>query len=151
MKIVRGDLIELAKEGQFELIVHGCNCFCAMGAGIAKTIKKEFPEAYKADLQTQKGDKTKLGKISYAKVFIEGRELIVVNAYTQYSYRGSGKKVKYEAIGEAFNEIKSKFSGLKIGYPAIGAGLGGGDWDIISKIIEEELEGEDHTFVEFKP
>ncbi|MEO1217913.1 MAG: macro domain-containing protein [Bacteroidota bacterium] len=151
MKTVSGDLIELAKGGQFELIVHGCNCFCAMGAGIAKKIKKEFPGAYKADLETKKGDKTKLGEISYANVFIEDRKFIVVNAYTQYSYSGSGRKVKYEAIRKAFHEIKNKFSGLKIGYPAIGAGLGGGDWKIISKIIEEELEGEDHTFVEFNP
>ena len=33
---------------------------------------------------------------------------------------------------------------------AIGAGLAGGDWQKISKIIEEELKGEDHTFVEFQ-
>jgi len=28
---------------------------------------------------------------------------------------------------------------MKVGLPKIGAGLGGGDWSIISKIIEEEL------------
>jgi O-acetyl-ADP-ribose deacetylase (regulator of RNase III) len=38
---------------------------------------------------------------------------------------------------------------LEIGYPAIGAGLAGGDWQLISSIIEEELAGEDHTFVVF--
>jgi O-acetyl-ADP-ribose deacetylase (regulator of RNase III) len=38
---------------------------------------------------------------------------------------------------------------LRIGYPAIGAGLAGGDWEVISSIIEEELKGEDHTFVKF--
>ena len=32
-----------------------------------------------------------------------------------------------------------------------GAGLAGGDWDTISSIINEELEGEDHTLVVFKP
>jgi len=29
----------------------------------------------------------------------------------------------------------------------IGAGLAGGDWTVISKIINKELEGEDHTLV----
>ena len=48
-----------------------------------------------------------------------------------------------------FKKIKKNFSGLKIGYPAIGAGLAGGDWKKISKIIDKELQGEDHTFVEF--
>jgi hypothetical protein len=26
MKIIKGDLIELAKQGHFEDITHGCNC-----------------------------------------------------------------------------------------------------------------------------
>ena len=37
---------------------------------------------------------------------------------------------------------------LRIGYPKIGAGLAGGDWTIISKIIDEELKDIDHTLVE---
>jgi len=43
--------------------------------------------------------------------------------------------------------IKNDFSGKRIGYPLIGAGLAGGNWRIISKIIDEELNGEDHTLV----
>ena len=39
MKIIKGDLIKLALQGEFDVIVHGCNCFCTMGAGIAKSIK----------------------------------------------------------------------------------------------------------------
>ena len=35
----------------------------------------------------------------------------------------------------------------KIGMPKIGAGLGGGDWNIIKEIIEEELNGIDVTIV----
>jgi O-acetyl-ADP-ribose deacetylase (regulator of RNase III) len=55
MKKVKGDLIKLAKEGAFDLIIHGCNCFGTMGAGIARTIKSQFPVAYTADLDTKKG------------------------------------------------------------------------------------------------
>jgi len=61
MKEITGDLLALALQGQFDVIVHGCNCFCTMGAGIAKTIKKQFPEAYVADQNTQPADHTKLG------------------------------------------------------------------------------------------
>ena len=39
------------------------------------------------------------------------------------------------------------FSGKRIGYPKIGAGLAGGYWNIISKIIDKELEGENHSLV----
>jgi len=56
MKTIKGDLIALALSGKFDVIVHGSNCFCTMGAGIAKTIKETFPAAYRADLATKKGD-----------------------------------------------------------------------------------------------
>jgi O-acetyl-ADP-ribose deacetylase (regulator of RNase III) len=147
MKKINGDLISLAKNGQFDVIVHGCNCFNTMGAGIAKLIKSEFPEAYKADLKTEKGSKDKLGTISIAK----SGDLTIINAYTQHNWRGRGVKADYEAIRRAFREIKLQFSGCKIGYPAIGAGLAGGDWEVISQIISEELNGEDHTLVVYSP
>jgi O-acetyl-ADP-ribose deacetylase (regulator of RNase III) len=60
MKIVNGDLIELAKKGEFDVIVQGCNCQCRMGRGIALTIKQQFPEALAADYETTVGDQSKL-------------------------------------------------------------------------------------------
>ena len=147
MRKIKGDLIQLALEGEFNIIVHGCNCFCAMGAGIAKTVKQKFPEAYQADLKTESGNRNKLGEISWAE---SKSGLIIVNGYTQYHWKGRGKKVDYDALRQVFKKVKKNFSGQKIGYPAIGAGLAGGDWQIISRIIEEELEGEDHTFVEYR-
>ena len=42
MKIIKGDLIALANQGHFEVITHGCNCFCTMGAGIAVPMKQNF-------------------------------------------------------------------------------------------------------------
>lgn len=150
MKTIKGDLIQLAIDGEFDVIVHGCNCFNTMGAGIAKQIKATFPQAYNSDLQTEKGLKEKLGTISFAEVETKNGQLIIVNAYTQFHWKGIGKKVDYEAVKNCFKQIKKSFSGKKIGYPAIGAGLAGGDWNIISEIIEKELDGENHTFVEFE-
>ena len=74
--------------------------------------------------------------------------MAVVNAYTQYNF-GKVKRqyVDYDAVRSCFKEIKTTFSGHRIGFPLIGAGLGGGDWDVISRIIDEELEGEDFTLV----
>ncbi len=149
MRVIKGDLIQLALDGHFDVIVHGANCQCTMGAGIAKIIKQIFPKAFAADAQTKKGDPQKLGTISLAEVEREGRTLTVVNAYTQLHYRGAGVRVDYDAIRSAVRAIKTQFAGKRIGYPRIGAGLGGGDWDVISKIISEELRGEDHTLVEF--
>lgn len=151
MKTIHGDLIKLALEDKFDVIIHGCNCFCTMGAGIAKQIKEIFPEAYEADQKTEFGSKDKLGTYSSAKVTRENNEIIIINAYTQYSHGGSGILVDYEALRSVFKKIKSNFSGKRIGYPMIGAGLAKGDWNIISEIIDKKLNGEDHTLVEYKP
>ncbi len=150
MKIVQGDIIQLALNGDFDVIIHGCNCFCTMGAGIAKTIKQLFPAAYEADLKTTKGDKDKLGYYTFCRVTTENADFIITNAYTQYQWRGRNN-ADYDAIRNIFRRVATDFSGKRIGYPAIGAGLAGGDWDIISQIINEELKGEEHTFVQYVP
>ncbi|HFI1945001.1 TPA: macro domain-containing protein [Yersinia enterocolitica] len=149
MKVIEGDLLALALAGKFDVIVHGCNCFCTMQDGIAKTIKSVFPEAYKKDTETKFGDKGKLGNFSAVSITRDPITFIIINAYTQYDYRNGGKLVDYRAIESVFSRIRSAYSGLRIGFPQIGAGLGGGDWKIISKIIENALKGEDYTLVKF--
>jgi O-acetyl-ADP-ribose deacetylase (regulator of RNase III) len=79
----RGDLVKMAKRGEFDVILHGCNCWCEMGAGIAKAIRQGFPEAYQADLATTPGDWSKLGTCTVASSPVEGSEVDVVNAYIQ--------------------------------------------------------------------
>lgn len=151
MKAAKGDLLALAQQGQFDVIVHGCNCQCAMGAGIAKSIKALFPAAYKADCRTAKGDRSKLGTCSSAECPTPAGVVMVVNAYTQFHWRGRGVKADYEAIRSCMAWIKANCSGKRIGLPKIGAGLAGGDWPVISAIITGELADEDVTIVEYQP
>ncbi len=148
MKILTGDLLQFARMGVFDVIVHGANCQCTMGAGIAKAIRELFPEAYEADRATPKGERAKLGTISVGHVVRGDARFAVVNAYTQFHYRGPGVRVDCEAIRSSMLQVRTQFSGLRIGYPRIGAGLGGGDWDRISGIINTALDGEDHTVVD---
>src|SRR5215207_8652603 len=104
-----------------------------MGAGTAKAIKAAFPAAYAADAATSKGSREKLGTCSFAKISPNG--VIVVNAYTQFDWRGKGTKVDYDAIRSCMRWVKAQFGGRRIGLPKIGAGLGGGDWPTIERII----------------
>lgn len=150
MKTIKGDLLQLAMQGVFDVIVHGCNCQCQMGKGIALSIKQQFPEACAADGLTAKGDIGKLGSISVAEVKRGERAFFIVNGYTQAHWRGAGVKADYPAIRAVMREVKARFAGLRIGYPKIGAGLAGGDWERIRTIIEDELVGEDHMYVEFE-
>lgn len=151
MKEQAGEIISLALQGRFDVLVHGCNCFCSMGAGVARLIQEEFPEAYAADLVTSKGDRRKLGNYSHATVKRGHYTLTIVNAYTQFHFQGEPCLVDYQAIRKVFAKIREDFTGKRIAFPKIGAGLGGGDWQKIASIIGEELAGEDSTLIVYKP
>lgn len=62
---------------------------------------------------------------------------IILHCITQSSYGRSGIHVSYEAIRDCMAEINEKYPGERVAMPQIGAGLGGGDWERISKIISE--------------
>ncbi len=150
IKYVDGDLLKLADEGYFDVIAHGCNCFCVMGSGIAPQIKAKYPEAYAVDCETTAGDIKKLGTITYTK----NTTPIVVNIYSQYDTKGrrQGKMdLDYDALRSGIKAMKEKFSGKRFGLPKLGAGLAGGDWDIIEQIIKEEMMGEYVTIVNYVP
>ncbi len=142
MKTIEGDLIKLAQSGKFDVIVHGANCVHRMGAGIAKQIKKTFPEAFNIDKTTPKG-KSKLGTYSCTSV----GKLIIVNAYTQVYLGSNCYEDRLQAIHNVFKLIKRDFHGMRIGIPKIGAGLAGGDWTKIQAIIAEVMKDEDITIV----
>jgi len=148
IKYIDGDLVRDAE--LFDVIAHCCNCFCTMGAGIAPQIKSKFPEAYEADCETIKGDRDKLGTITYT----ENTKPIIVNLYGQYDYTGrrNGQMdLDYDALRSALREMKNKFTGLLFGMPLIGCGLAGGDEKIILPMIDEIFRGECVTIVRYKP
>lgn len=152
MKIISGDLLELAEDGLFDVIVHGVNCEQSMGAGFAKHVKKEYPETSDVDNEYNLDPARKLGSISGIKTKkdefgLTNHQFYIINGYTQLHAFGYGTLVDYDAIRSVFANVKDHFSGLRIGYLKIGAGKARGDWDIIEAIIEEELAGEDHTLV----
>jgi O-acetyl-ADP-ribose deacetylase (regulator of RNase III) len=168
---IDGNLITLAREGMFDVITHGCNCLCQMGAGIAPQMAKEFGcDRFKMEHKDYKGDIDKLGNIDYRELFLENdkwvmypdengkwvtQELFVVNSYTQYHYGrnhtdGVSKPLDYEALTMCMRKINHTFKGKRIGLPQIGAGLAGGDWNRIKQIIQTELKDCDVTVVIFK-
>ena len=132
MEVIHGDLLEHFENGKFDIMVHGCNCFHTMGAGLAKQMKTNYPDVFKADLGTNKGDKTKLGTYSMCEIILNR---FILNAYTQYSY-GRGLQVDYDAVKQVFESINRDFQDKVIGIPQIGAGLAGGNWAKIRDIIE---------------
>ena len=145
MKTRIGNLIQMANSSQIDVLVHGCNCFHLMGAGIAKQVAYYFPIAEIQDKKTRYGDPLKVGTYSHClQLNNTGKWLTVVNAYTQYHI---GPDARLKAIESSFSLIGQHFGHLRIGYPKIGCGIGGLDWKEVEPIIEYALKGLDHTLV----
>jgi len=130
-------------------IVHGCNAQGVMGGGIALTIKQRWPAVYKdyhyAKMQSITNE-LKMGSI--IPVPLDDTR-VVINAITQRYYSGhpyapDGCQVDYEALQKCFeqiNDLPNQYPHIKpiLHFPSIGAGLGGGDWDAISEIIDSTV------------
>jgi len=155
---IDGDLIKLAKEGKFDVIAHGCNCQCVMGAGIAPQMARAFgADKFSMEGAEFRGDINKLGTIDYQlwkpEVSI-GKVVYIVNAYTQFDIMGrrSGQiDLDYEALTLCMRKMNHIFKGKHIGLPQIGCGLAGGKWEIVRNIIQAELFDCKVTIVNYKP
>lgn len=141
IEIMKGDLLE----SDCNVIIHQANCFGVMGGGIARHIKSKYPEVYKADREFRfpVGSIERLGTCSYAKT-CDGKHIF--NMYSQYNYGTDKVQTDYDAFRKALNIIiiqatHSHIKNIEIGLPyGIGCGLAGGDWKIVSKIIEDISE-----------
>lgn len=139
MKNIRiGDIFSVKKG----IIVHGCNALGVMNAGVAKIVKELYPKAYEDYLSFLSSNRSSLGKVCFSQV---SDDLIIANAITQYEYGRKRRYVNYEAVASCFEMIGIKGKEYHVHYPMIGAGLGGGNWNIISTIIDETLIDLDHT------
>jgi len=163
-KEVEGNLFELALSGEFQVIAQGNNCFCAQGAGIVIPFKKHFhTDKFKMELSGE-GEINKLGQVDWELfTIVDGKvhdwlpdggdfDLYVCNCYSQYHYGknhldGTDMPIDYEALTLCMRKLNHKFKGLRIGLPFIGAGLAGGDPDIIRGIFKKEFKDCDVTLV----
>jgi len=135
---IEGDLIVLAKKGKFDVIAHGCNCFCRMKRGIAPQMAKAFGcDNFNLEDEIYEGDINKLGQIDF---LTNPFGLTIVNAYTQYLWGTELKPFDYDAFTLCMRKMNYKFKGKHIGLPQIGSHLAGGDWELIKEIIKKELK-----------
>ena len=137
------------------IIVHGCNAQGVMGAGVAAAVRKTHPgafEVYRLAYEKAHADgqpDLALGRVVWFTASQTPKKLAVANAITQ-RYFGGDRKVRYvdyDAVRTAFQNVAriARQHALPVHYPLIGAGLANGDWSVIAEIIDQELEGIDHT------
>lgn len=153
LKHTKGNLLDLAEQGAFDVIVQGCNCFNTMGSGIAREIRERYPQAYEVDQQTEKGDIMKLGNwTGYSTDTFK-----IINAYTQYGFNANGNNAdvfEYTSFQLILQKLLERHGKQDIGFPYIGMGLAGGDKKRIMAMLEDfavhvAARGGSVTLVEF--
>jgi O-acetyl-ADP-ribose deacetylase (regulator of RNase III) len=143
MQKIKGNLLDI----DTGIICHGVNCQGVMGSGVAKQIRSKYPKVYEtyrrymAHCHENYTDKDALGVYQLVQVT---EQLQVANMFTQVNYGNDGSRyVSYDAIEESFSDLckNLQYQGHTgtIYFPKIGAGLGGGNWNIIEKILDETI------------
>lgn len=161
-EIIKGNLIDKALSGEFDVIAHGCNCWNVQKAGIAFQMALHFNtdnfDYFLSESPSLRGNYLKLGNIdwcAFVKVLPSDIEYIqmpryksqlykgcdhyltVINAYTQYDL---GANLDYEALTLCMRKINHEFKGKHVGLPWIGCGIAGGNKDKVEQILRKELK-----------
>lgn len=139
MKVVQGNIIDMIKNVEVDVVVHGCNCFCAMGGGIARQLADNFPDVEEIDNFVHHKYTHNIEKLGSFSTTTTNSGIMIINGYTQYY---PGRDVNYNAIKDVFKKIRIMFNlnkNVKIVFPKIGCGIAGGNWEMVSQIIQKEL------------
>jgi O-acetyl-ADP-ribose deacetylase (regulator of RNase III) len=142
IKYVKGDLLDAPQE----LIIHQVNCLGVMGSGLAKAIKDRYPAAFREYNKLCSDDvvvpKNKLlGIAQFVRVY-DNR--VVCNLFGQFTFLPrTVRHTDYDALRTGFETIKKTYPKIDIAVPKIGCGLGGGDWKIVSTMLEEIFDDRD--------
>lgn len=141
VKYIKGDLFDT----DADIIAHGCNCRGGYGSGVAGIMAKKYPKARHYYLDKFEEEGWQLGDVQFVR---QWNDKIIANCATQDAYYPRDRRhADYDAIRLCMMKVKdyAMDKGLTIAAPKIGAGLAGGDWDVIEKIMEEVFSDYDIT------
>jgi len=122
-----------------DVVIHCCNCFHKMRAGIATKVRRIYSAAYQKDKLTPNGDKRKLGHYSAALV---DDMITFVNLYAQFNYGPGKRKINYAAMRLGLQRLVEKLKKIdnavpKIGTYFMGCYHGGAKKEIVMRILND--------------
>lgn len=139
LKYIKGDLFTT----DCNVIAHGCNTRGGFASGVAGQIRRLYPKVREAYMEKYELYGWKLGQIQFVSINKDENPLWIVNMATQDTYGKTGVHVNYEAVKLCFTSLFKycEWNNHRIAIPKVGAGLAGGDWSRIEKILLDLLFG----------
>ena len=148
MKLIeeKGNLFDLPLNYD---LAHCISLDCAMGAGIAKTFAKQFPELKPTLLKCIDMNNLDYPITISVPVEFDGYDenRIIHNLITKEKY---WNKPTYKTIEECVNQLAfqcKQYDTKYLGMPLIGCGLDRLEWNKVKAIIEKEFDGIDIEIV----
>jgi len=138
-----------------DVLAHVVNTQGVMGAGIAAQIRKKWPSVYDhykklLEVSTRKGSWCLGGSYNVPTGPGTDPSLIVCNLFAQDSIERGKRNLNYEALYTALEHCKAEMKNLKLYSLAIpykmGAGLAGGDWNIVLAMVMSIFENDPEEF-----
>jgi O-acetyl-ADP-ribose deacetylase (regulator of RNase III) len=130
------------------IMVQQVNCRGKMGSGLAKAIREKYPMVYEHYRAEYELGLLELGYTSYIEV---EENKFVANICGQDRYGYDGKQyTNYEALRKGLEDVKMMAHELNVDVVIpyrLGCGLGGGDWNYVSKMIDEVFKGDLVAFI----
>lgn len=139
MKEIKGNILDV----DYGIICQQVNCQGVMGCGIAKQIRNKWPEVYKRYKMYHKNGFLRLGKVVLVKVT---NNLLVANLCGQDRYGRDKRYTNYLAIETCLSSLVQLnrmnrvpvYTSLPVYIPYnMGCANAGGDWKLVSAIIEK--------------
>lgn len=134
IKIIEGDLLT----SKADVICHQVNCSSAMNSGIARQIRKQYPEVYNKYMELCKSvDKEEL--LGQCQPIYIGNHKYIANLFGQLNYGYDGKQyTDLNALEQAMVTLKSYFNTDRIiAFPwGLGSVRGGAKWEDVYRIID---------------
>jgi len=136
----KGDATQPVAEG-FKIITHICNDIGGWGRGFVLALSKRWkaPEQQYRKWYESK-ENFQLGEVQFVQV---EADLVVANIIGQHKVSPTNgiPPIRYEAVQEGLQKVAqyARMHQASVHMPRMGAGLAGGKWEEIEKIVEEEL------------
>ena len=144
LEFVKGDIFDAPAD----IRVNTVNCVGVMGTGVALAFKQRYPDMFKDYQRDCKDGRVMPGTMHIWKSLTGDW---IINFPTKRDWRESSR---YEDIDAGLDDLRGYLNGVgrvTIALPALGCGHGGLDWDRVSRMISEKLDGVDAHVLVFEP